>query len=410
MNKQLLVPGNPTLNQGIWTLFKKIITEKDSDKQSFGKKGGESSFSPLVRKSKYMTSKIHFVLLILFCFGCTDNRRKAENRTEITFRKEMAIRVADAKIFKSKITILLEITDQSLIAANASLRKEKENFFVYSNHRSNSVLRFDSEGKFLNTIGNIGIGPEEFQVMTDVFIFAADKSVEILSDRMIQRYDYNGKFIESLDLNIPAFSFIRTESGYCFYTGNNKAYSPYRIFLTDNALKKKGEYLNDDSNMLPMMVTTFGSSTPPTFWENFYSNLYRITNDGPELSYTVKFPGLEVPSEAHKLSPMDVVDYLRKYNYATIMRYLENQNYVFLMVMENKNGDKPSIYQWFINKKNSRETIVLIDFVMDSYLLYPQFLTEDNHLYYLGYPVENEEEEVDSNRNPSIVTVNISDM
>jgi phosphate/sulfate permease len=39
------IVGNQTLNSGIWTLFKKIITEKESNKQSPRKKDGESAAS-----------------------------------------------------------------------------------------------------------------------------------------------------------------------------------------------------------------------------------------------------------------------------------------------------------------------------------------------------------------------------
>jgi hypothetical protein len=42
MDNKVIIVGNPTLNPGIWTLFKKIITEKESNKQSPGKNGGES--------------------------------------------------------------------------------------------------------------------------------------------------------------------------------------------------------------------------------------------------------------------------------------------------------------------------------------------------------------------------------
>jgi hypothetical protein len=37
-SNKVIIVGNPALNPGIWTLFKKIITER----QSSGKKGGES--------------------------------------------------------------------------------------------------------------------------------------------------------------------------------------------------------------------------------------------------------------------------------------------------------------------------------------------------------------------------------
>jgi hypothetical protein len=55
-NNKVLIVGNPTLNPGIWALFKKIITEKESDKPSFGKKGGESSFLQDIKNSSVPAS------------------------------------------------------------------------------------------------------------------------------------------------------------------------------------------------------------------------------------------------------------------------------------------------------------------------------------------------------------------
>jgi hypothetical protein len=42
-DNKVIIVGNPSLNPGIWALFKKIITEKGFYKQSSGKKGGKSS-------------------------------------------------------------------------------------------------------------------------------------------------------------------------------------------------------------------------------------------------------------------------------------------------------------------------------------------------------------------------------
>jgi hypothetical protein len=57
-NNKVLIVGNPTLNPGIWALFKKIITEKKSDKPSFGKKGGESSFLQKIKNSSAPTTSL----------------------------------------------------------------------------------------------------------------------------------------------------------------------------------------------------------------------------------------------------------------------------------------------------------------------------------------------------------------
>jgi hypothetical protein len=44
-DNKVIIVGNPSLNSGIWILLKKIITERESNIQSSGKKGGESSLS-----------------------------------------------------------------------------------------------------------------------------------------------------------------------------------------------------------------------------------------------------------------------------------------------------------------------------------------------------------------------------
>jgi hypothetical protein len=329
---------------------------------------------------------------------------------KIIFRKEKAIHFSDAELVKNKTIIPLEITDNSLIYANPSLRKDGDNLFVFSNYSASPILHFDTKGNFINVIGRIGNGPGEYANITDVFVHAKKDYVEVLSNKMIQRYAYDGKPLEHLHVDISVFSFVHTDDGYWFYGGNNKMFSPYRLFQTDSSCNSIREYLTDDSEMLPMMETNFGNGAYLTFWESLYHKIYHITNDSLKLSYTVEFPGLEIPSDAHKMPPMEVIPYLKRFHYATIRCYLENQKYVYLMVIENKGDDMPAIYHWFINKLNGHETIIQTDLILNSYLLSPQLLTEDNGLYYIGYPIENREEEVNPDSNPSIVMIDISDM
>ncbi|MDR1896348.1 MAG: 6-bladed beta-propeller [Prevotellaceae bacterium] len=362
----------------------------------------------LSEKDKSTRIRMILCLFILLCFGCSSQRESAGQGTELTFRKEKAIRVSETGLFQRKTVIPLETADSSLIGANPSLQKEGEHFFVYSNN--GHVLHFNTKGDFLNKIGNIGIGPGEYPSITDVFVCAANKSVEILSNRMIQCYSYDGRFKESLKIDIPAFSFARSENRYWFYTGNNKAYSPYRLFQTDDKFSVVREYLNNDSRMLPMMEPVFRNGAYLTFWESLYSDVYRITNDDLELSCSIQFPGLEIPPDAHKMQPMEVIDYLKRFHFATIRCYMENQKYVYLMIVENRGENIPVIYQWIINKQGGHETIIQTDLLPGSYLLCPQLLTEDNILYYIGHPIENEGENVNLELNPSVVMIDISDM
>jgi hypothetical protein len=232
--------------------------------------------------------------------------------------------------------------------------------------------------------------------------------VEILSYHMIRQFSYDGTFLNQLHMDIPAFSFVHANDFYWFYTGNNHAYSPYRLFRTDHTFTSVRNYLTDHSNMLPLTDTNFGQGAGVTFRESLYNKIYRITGDSLVLSYTIKFPGMEIPSAIHEMQPMEVVEYLKQSHYASIRCYLENQAYTYLLILENKSDEPPLFYHWIIDKNNRRETIIKSEMIRDSYLLSPQLLTEDNQLHFIGYPVENENEQVNPELNPSIVIVDIS--
>jgi hypothetical protein len=118
-----------------------------------------------------------------------------------------------------------------------------------------------------------------------------------------------------------------------------------------------------------MMENNFGRGAYLTFLESFYTKIYRIENDSLKLSYTVKFPGLEIPSDVYDLQPLEVVEYLRQFNYATIRSYLENKKYIYLMIIENKSNEKPTVYHWIINKYNDHEVIIKMNMIIDSYFV-----------------------------------------
>ena len=96
-----------------------------------------------------------------------------------------------------------------------------------------------------------------------------------------------------------------------------------------------------------------------------------------------------------------------------VRNYLENQNYIYLQVSEHiPNGDEDKFYHWFINKTNHKNIIIEqpANISSDSYLYAPQVLTADNNLYFLGYTLENEDDEITGEENPSVVVVNIGEL
>jgi hypothetical protein len=351
-----------------------------------------------------------FLLMSALCFGCSGGRNGDEG-AKIVFRKENAIRISDTELFRNKTVIPLETTDNSLVGDRPRLLTDGENFFVVNSNYENSVqqiLRFDAKGKFLNAVGSRGNGPAEYADIYDVFIDSKDECVEVLTGGRIQKYDYGGTYLGHLDVNIAA-SFARTGSGYWLYRGSGNGESPYRLLRTDDSCRVVREYLTDGSKMPPVTAVTFGNGEYTTFWEPLYNNIYRITDDSLELAFTVEFPGLQFPSEVHQMDIDAVVKYLQHAGFATVYRYMENKTHLYLMIRENRGGEPSLSYHWIIDKQSGRETVILPDRTVDSYLLNPPLLARDGKLYFIGYPVESADEEIeDPDLNPSVVIIDLS--
>jgi hypothetical protein len=339
--------------------------------------------------------------------GCKNKLEQPKSGEEFIFNKEKAIAIQDVNIFKNKKVIDLEMSDISLIPNYPTMLKSGENFFIYSLSGNGNILRFSAEGKFLNTIGRTGNGPGEYPELYDATIDRELDRIELLSYGFIYRYDFEGTFINSLKLDIPAHSFLKTLNSYWFCTGNNTVYSKYRLFQTDHNLKPVNQYLKDESDILPVTEANFGKEYYLTFRESLYRNVYRIKNDSLQPSYTILTPGLEIPQKIHKMKSDDIITLLKSVSYITVMSCLENDNYVYFMLRENKGRDR-TLYHWIINKNKSTDLLMETNIHDDSYLSSPQLLTKDNVLYYLGYIIESGEKESDPELNPSIVMIDIS--
>ncbi len=59
---------------------------------------------------------------------------------------------------------------------------------------------------------------------------------------------------------------------------------------------------------------------------------------------------------------MEVIEELQRSNYASIINYLENHDYIFLNVLLNNEGERiPEVYYWIISKNLQEEVIIKID-------------------------------------------------
>ena len=69
------------------------------------------------------------------------------------------------------------------------------------------------------------------------------------------------------------------------------------------------------------------------------------------------------------------------------------------------------MYYWIHQKSSNKDVVIKFDkaIPVDSYLYYPQFLTEDGKLYFMGFIIE-KEDSLGLEENPSIVIVDIKSL
>lgn len=354
-----------------------------------------------------LSLSIYFILL----FSCNKSQEKgknSENKIVFNITDARELGVNESKFLK-KDNIELRFSDSTLIPAYSNLIVEDENFIIFSN-RTYQIFRFANNGDFINFIGKRGNGPDEFIEMRDVRYNNDKNHIEVLDNKAIVRYNPEGNFIKKYNIPYPAFAFSSENDRYWFYLGNNVAYSDYRLIETDTNFTRKNDYLPAEKKGLPLIENNFNKSDYLTFRETFNAQLYTISKNGLLPSYNIDFGKFRIPDNIlfdQKL----LIEKLDNIEYCIARSYMENKKYIFLLVMKyTPKKIEPDLFYWMINKTNKEGTVIHIkDFIEESYLLYPQLLTTDDMIYFLGYDISNSDETINANNNPEIVKIRIDE-
>lgn len=351
--------------------------------------------------------------MLLIFVSCMNNKKGNSADYVLLFDAEKAAELEEVSLLSPENTIKLAFSDSTMIDDNAALLYD-DTYFIYSRGSIIPPMRFDADGKFLNYIGRVGNGPEEYNEIGDVCLNKQERTVEILSGSFVYVYGYDGSFVDKLKHDQNAYSFAIDEEGnHWFYLGNNSVSGEYKIAKRDAKCHKLQNFLQEKSKLLPMVEANFGKGTMLTFKESLNHNVYRIMDGEIKKSYSIDFPNFHLPQELHKTSPMKVVPLLQKSDYASILNCSENKNYLFLQFLLNKAGQAmPEIYYSIYQKSSGKNLVFRLEksVPLDSYICYPQFLSEDDKLYFMGFVLDKGIETTNPDENPSIVAVDIKSL
>ena len=346
------------------------------------------------------TPKYIILALSILLVGC--NNENESYPKVYTFKRENAKKTLPDNWTKC-VDIKLETSDSVYVNENHTKTVIADNnIYLYSIISGHPIFHFDISGKYINKFGKKGHAKNEISGsgIQNLWVNTDSKEVEVYTLHKYIKYDYDGNFKLSEKVDMDCVSIFHDKDGYWASTGANTYFSEYELFKTDEHFNIKKKFINRGMQV---------SCMSPNFWDcpvkvytfQFSNDIYHIdtAKDTVILAYTFKFPGMEIP-EVFQTGNME--EAIKKAenreipNYTERICYLESEQYIYQLVAEgeNNNGIDNAIYtcyHWIIDKKTNKELIIYvgkIDRVLDSYQYSPQFLDDNNILYFLGTDYE----------------------
>lgn len=140
--------------------------------------------------------------------------------------------------------VILETTDESLVGRiNKILFTDDAIYIMNDNSR---ITVFNKDGNYLRTISNVGHGPGEYTKLCDFDM--ADGILYYLDGRRIHKYQADGRYLESIDMEnasqglcvLP--SGIALNNGFGFSSGATKENHCYSFINKDGETKSMLRY------------------------------------------------------------------------------------------------------------------------------------------------------------------------
>ena len=238
----------------------------------------------------------------------------------------------------------LETTNESLLASIQNVQVTDDDIWIIP-YEDQRLYRFSRSGKFLNFVGRIGQGPEEYTQLYDYFIDEKKKEVYCVTIYQgVQVYDFDGKYKRRPTNKLLGYMFSCAIGPFLLFDNhifisqhtqvekpiNNPVDSLWSVALVDSAFQKKKLFKNPvHIGKEELLVGRRGKAET---WENVnYLREWSSTLESYANQFTLKFPD---------------TDTIYQYN-------LDSQEFIPLYMIESKEekGDYELTHQWIKERK-----------------------------------------------------------
>lgn len=208
--------------------------------------------------------KYFYLLLLCLFLGCSSNKKQQtilsnQEGTQIINLSENILEVSSLSLSEAAAKIefvQLEATNDSYLGEIQKIHVTEHDIWV-EQESSFYIYRFSRSGNFLNRIGKIGQGPEEYATCSDFFIDEIQEEVYIVSgEKGILVYDFDGNFKRMATKLRQSDIFMSSDMQYLlfnknfFISQNMNFYNPtttdslWSFALVDSTFHKKKIFKN----------------------------------------------------------------------------------------------------------------------------------------------------------------------
>lgn len=301
---------------------------------------------------------LFFIISIFSCRNISQIKVDSSNEIKISIPTKIEeIRLGKySDIFDSIRIVKLETNNQSMIGRIDRIIAHGDKYFILDQVERKAVIEFDSNGKFLKVIGEIGSGKGKYKEPNDISISNDQLVVWVNNFQKFLIYDMNGNFLKEVRVKSFGKSGAMLNDGsfalYMDIGGDMKTAEAFdlKIFNSDGDQIHTGfEKLNKDFSR---RIFFFSQNNGQTLISPGYSSyIYSLTNNTLSKKYQIDFGEKSIPenSAANFVSLRQFIVWLNKSEYAYLSTYHETDGFLIFNFSYHA-----SIYTCFYSKKSRR--------------------------------------------------------
>lgn len=283
-----------------------------------------------------------FTLCIIFFICCKSTHTEDNNydMKTLTF-KESAGALEDTIFFKSAIMLPLETDSSALIGYVSRIYMVDDTLFILDQNFQ-SIIIYDSKGRYINSIQNVGAGPKEYIDLGDICVDNTNKELLVLCTRpsKVQYYSYHGELLREKQLGDKYYSHIGMDGKYIYLhddTGinKNKEIDIYdrQLNYMESALERGESFKNNDASTISHFCqgSTMTQGSSVLIARDFDNTIFEAKDGKVYPKYLLDFKEHTLPKELldGKMKSFEFLDYCRENKYIiSVKEFVESPRFL----------------------------------------------------------------------------------